>query len=162
MEQYLFDFSSVSDKSDDFNAVTETKRQTERVTKKSNHETIFKPDGVHIVITNVCAALLVVFGIYKTIAGLLQLPSEHFPLGIINIVGTLLIWYGVYGLFSRESWSYKFVLCIALAGAGLVIAEFLFGWLMFGPHMLFISLLIIALIVLLSLSRKTLTKNTEV
>lgn len=161
MEQYLFDFFSVSDKNDGFNAVTKTKRLTKRVTKESNYENIIKRDGVHAVIIKVCAALLVVFGIYKTITGLQQLPSEHFPLGMINIVGTLLIWYGVYGLFSRESWSYKFVLCIALAGAGLVISEFLFGWLKFSPHMLFISLLIIALIVLLSLSKKTLTQSTE-
>lgn len=111
---------------------------------------------------NICAALLIVFGIYKTITGLLQLPSEHFPIGIINIVGTLLIWYGVYGLFSRESWSYMFVLCIAVAGAIVLAAELITGWLGFDPHLLLVSILIVLLIVLLILSKKTITESTEV
>jgi hypothetical protein len=159
MEQCLYGFCAEMDENALVNAVEKNKDElTKEISEKANGRAAAANDdgseSGHAGLLNACAVLLIIFGMYKTIIGFRQLPSNFYLLGIVNILGTLLIWYGVYGLLVREKWSIGFVLCISLAGAVVLAAELAFGWLVFGLHLLFISLLIISLLILTGLSRK--------
>lgn len=158
MEQYLFGFCAVMDENDSVNAVEKGKDELIAKEKSKSRDAAANEDGLpglsHAGLLNACAVLLIVFGMYKTAMGFRQLPTDYYLLGVINILGTLLIWYGVYGLISRERWSIGLVLCIGIAGAVTLAAELAAGWLLLSLHLLFISLLILSLLVLTIFSKK--------